>query len=144
MTYLDAYGLVALAADEAAAAEVEELLRTESCRVVAINLAEAVDVCIRRHGLAVDEVRDVVRPLFLAGNVELAVSGEAEAWRAADLRARHYDRRACAVSIADCLVLAHAVSTSAAVATSDPAIAAVARAEAVPVVALPDSSGVRP
>jgi hypothetical protein len=65
---------------------------------------------------------------------------EADAWRAAELRARLYDRNDRSLSLADCFLLAHA-SEDGAVATSDPPVAEVARSEGIAVVALPDSSG---
>lgn len=144
MTAIDAYGLVAFVAEEPAAAEVEELLRGGECRVIAVNLAEAVDICSRNQGMALGEVREVVEPLTLSGTLAVAVSDETEAWLAADLRTRYYHRKQSSLSIADCLLLAHAMSADDALATSDPAIANVARAEGVSLIALPDSSGVRP
>jgi uncharacterized protein with PIN domain len=144
LTLLDAYGLVALAADEPAATEVERLLRDGGCRVVAVNLAEAVDVCRRQHGLAADEVRGVLEPLLLSGALGLATSGEREAWLAADLRATHYHRKQRPLSLADCFLLAHSLTAEEPLATSDPDVADVARAEGATVLALPDRAGKRP
>ena len=144
MTYVDAYGLVALVANEAAAADVEQLLRTEECRVVAVNLAEAVDVAARVHDYPVAEVRGALEPLTLSGELAVAVSEEPEAWLAAELRIAEYHRKDCPLSMADCLLLAHAISTGGALATSDPAVAKVARARGLSVVALPDREGSRP
>lgn len=144
MTLLDAYALVALAADEPAAEEVEELLRTGGCRVVVVNLAEAVDVTVRVHGLALDDVRGALEPL-LAGDVLGAVSPtEAVAWQAARIRAEHYDRDDRALSLADCFLLAQAVADGDQLATADPPVAAVARQLAVDVIGLPDTRGRRP
>ncbi|MBA3376501.1 MAG: hypothetical protein H0U00_11950 [Actinobacteria bacterium] len=86
MTYLDAYCLVALVANEAAAQEVDELLRGGGCRVVAVNLAEAIDVAVRTHPYPFAEVRKALEPLVLGGHLTVAVSGEAEAWLAAEVR----------------------------------------------------------
>lgn len=87
MTLLDRYALVALVADEPAAQEVEELLRAGDCRVVVVNLAEAIDITTRAHGFALDDVRGALEPL-LASEVLRAVSPtEAEAWQAARIRA---------------------------------------------------------
>lgn len=57
------------------------------------------------------------------------------------LRARHYRRTGTAVSLADCVALATARRLDEPLSTADPALAAVARAEGVPVLALPDSQG---
>lgn len=144
MTYIDAYGLVALMANEPAAAEVEELLRTEECRVVAVNLAEAVDVAARVHGYPLHEIRAALEPLVLGGHLAVAVSAEAEAWLAAEIRVGEYHRSKRPLSMADCLLLAHALSTGHGLATSDPDITAVARADGVTVIAFPDRDGQRP
>lgn len=143
MTLLDAYALVALVADEPAAGEVEDLLRVGDARVVVVNLAETIDVVQRVHGYDQGEVRVVLEPLLLDGTLEAVVSTEVEAWLAADVRSRHYDKKGRAVSIADCFLLAHGLSGEV-IATSDPPLADVARDEGVDVVALPDSGGTRP
>jgi predicted nucleic acid-binding protein len=144
MTLMDAYGLVALVADEPAADEVERILREGGSRVVAVNLAEAIDICRRSHGLSQDETRAAFEPLTLSGTLAVAISGEAEAWLAADLRTSHYHRQQRPLSMADCFLLAHAVAAGEALATSDPDLAEVARIEDVTVVALPDRAGRRP
>jgi predicted nucleic acid-binding protein len=144
VTFLDAYALVALTVDEPAADEVEDLLRRGDARVAVVNFAEAVDVSRRTHGLAADEVRRALEPLLLGGALASVGSGEPHAWLAADLRARHYDRRNRALSLADCFLLAQALTASDGIATADPVLAEAARAEAVAVVALPDSAGRRP
>ena len=46
--------------------------------------------------------------------------------------------------MADCFLLAHGLAEAGTVVTSDPAIAAVARALGVNVIGLPDSQGRRP
>ena len=144
MTLLDAYPLVALVADEPAADEVEELLRGGGARIVTVNLCEAIDVCLRVHLLRGAGVRAAIEPLFLVGGLTAVPSGTSEVWVAADLRARHYDRKKRALSLADCFLLAHGSGNGEAIATADPAVAEVARAEGVEVIALPDSTGTRP
>jgi PIN domain nuclease of toxin-antitoxin system len=144
LTLLDAYGLVALIADEPAADEVEGLLRSGDCRVVAVNLAEAIDVCRRVHSISSADVGDALRPLTLSGSLAVAASDEQAAWTAADLLATHYHRTDCPVSLADCFLLAHALIDGDAIATSDPALARAARTESSSVVALPDRAGIRP
>jgi uncharacterized protein with PIN domain len=144
VTFLDAYALVALVGDEPAAEEVQGLLREGEARVVIVNLAEAVDISQRVHDLSAEEVRRALEPLLLAGVVSAAISGEAQAWLAAELRVRHFDRKTSALSMADCFLLAHALTEGGPIATSDPPLAAVARGEGLEVVGLPDSSGKRP
>ncbi len=144
MTYVDAYGLVALMANEAAAPEVEELLRGETCRVVAVNLAEAIDVAARTHGYPLEEIRKALEPLILGGQLTVAVSDASAAWLAAEIRVSEYHRSRRPLSMADCMLLAHALSTGSPLATSDPDVAAVARARDASVVALPDTAGNRP
>lgn len=144
MTLIDAYGLVALIANEAAAAEVEELLRGGECRVVAVNLAEAVDVCARTHDYPLDEIRNALEPLILGGSLAVAVSDEDDAWSAAKIRITRYHHTRCPLSMADCLLLAHALSDGDSLATSDAHVAEVARSVGATVIALPDRSGKRP
>jgi predicted nucleic acid-binding protein len=144
VTLLDAYALVALVADEPAAADVEDLLRAGEAGIPAVNLAEAVDVCGRVHGVEPDETRAVVEPLFLSRVLSLRPSGASEAWLAADLRIRHYNRRQSPLSVADCLLLAHALREGERIATADPHVAGCARLEDVTVVPLPGSTGARP
>lgn len=143
MTLLDAYALVALIAEEPAADEVEELLRAGDCGVVVANLAEAVDICSRIHGLDQRAIRQALDPI-LGDSLTVIVSADAEAWQAAALRSAYYDRQTSALSLADCLLLAHATLSGDAIATSDPPLAEAARAEGVDVEPLPDSSGTRP
>jgi predicted nucleic acid-binding protein len=104
-------------------------------------LCEALDVCRRTHRLGEREVRDIVEPLLLTGRLTAIQSGLEEAWRAADLRSRYYDRRTRALSLADCLLLAHAHTDGGELATADPSVAEVAREEGLALIPLPDSSG---
>jgi predicted nucleic acid-binding protein len=144
LTLLDAYGLVALLADEEAAAEVEKLLREEACLVVAVNLAEAADIAARLHAYSLDEIRGALTPLFLGRQLTLEVSSEREAWLAAEIRAAEYHRKQRPLSMADCFLLAHAISSGVAIASSDPHVAVVARSRGVTVHGLPDRDGNRP
>ncbi len=143
MTLLDAYGLVALITEEPAAGEVEQLLRAGDCGVVIANLAEAIDICGRIHGLGQGDVRKALDPL-IGDSLTVIVSAEAEAWKAAALRLAHYDRQTSPLSLADCLLLAHATLQADSIATADPPLAEAARREGVDVEPLPDSSGTRP
>jgi uncharacterized protein with PIN domain len=144
VTFLDAYALIALLADEPAAGEVEILLREDDARVVAVNLAEAIDITQRVHRLSMDEVRTALEPLLLDGALSAAVSDESKAWLAGEIRANHYISKTRPLSMADCFLVAHALTDRGAIATADPPLAATARDEGVEVIALPDSSGRRP
>lgn len=136
--------MVALVADEPPAAEVETILREQETRVVAINLAEAVDIAQRVHGISSQEVKAAIEPLLLGNVLAVAVSDEPEAWLAAEIRTEHYDKKKNALSMADCLLLAHGVTDGGPIATADPALARTAKALGVDVLGLPDSSGTRP
>ncbi len=139
MILLDAYALVALLADEPAAEETEELLRQRDCGAVLLNLAEAVDISCRVHHLDEGDVRAVLDPLVATGKVSLLTPSEATAWRAARLRIRYYARKTRAVSLADCFLLASAEEGDA-IATADPPVAEVARAEGIELIPLPDAT----
>jgi predicted nucleic acid-binding protein len=143
LTLLDAYALIALLADEPAADEVEDLLREGNCRVVVVNLAEAADISQRVHGLTRDELQATLRPLFLGDVLSALRSEEGDAWRAAELRIRHYHRKDRPLSLADCFLLAHAAAGES-LATADPPLAAAARTEGIEVIALPDRADSRP
>lgn len=142
MTFLDAYALVALLTDEPAAEEVQQLLRDGSTAITVINLAETVDVCQRVYQLPPATVRSGLA--LVVGTVAcIDVPSETDAWQAAELRLRYYARRGRELSIADCFLLA-AAGPGDAVATSDPAVAKVARSEDIRLIALPDRAGKRP
>ena len=64
--------------------------------------------------------------------------------RAAALRSEHYHRTELPVSLADCFCLATALTLDTDLATTDPALARLARQLDVDVKALPDSHGRRP
>jgi predicted nucleic acid-binding protein len=144
MTLLDAYALIALVADEPAAEEVVAILRGGQARVVVVNMAEAVDISRRAHGLSGEEVRAALEPLLLGRVLSPVVSNEPHAWLAAEIRAQHYNRRAEALSIADCFLIAHAVTDGGPIATADEPLATVARGMDLGVTALADSAGERP
>jgi predicted nucleic acid-binding protein len=81
---------------------------------------------------------------LLSGGLEIAALESAVALNAGPLRAKHYRRRHCEVSQGDCFALALAKHRGLALATADPDLAAVARAEGVELIRLPDSHGRRP
>ena len=138
---LDAYAVIAALVGERACAEVEPLL--EDGVVCAPNLAEVLDVCVRVHANDERIVRERVGWL-LSGGLEVAALESAVALDAGALRAKHYRRRHCEVSQGDCFALALAKHRGLALATADPDLAAIARAEDVELISLPDSRGKRP
>jgi uncharacterized protein with PIN domain len=141
--HLDAYGMIALLVEEPAAGEVEALLREdEEVSMSPVNLAEAIDVSERVHGLGEAEVRAAIE-LLLHDRIRVVGTVERHAWRAAELRLKHYHRRTMPLSLADCFLLASA-GVDDRLATADEPIARAARAEGIAVVPLPDTSGRRP
>lgn len=142
MTVLDAYAVIAYLRGEPSADEVAELLRTPSM-LAAVNAAEVIDQLVRVFGRDAD---DVHADLALLSSVGMSVPPlpVETALEAGRLRARHYAARTCAVSLADCVAAATALESSLPLATSDPALAALVRAEGGQVHPLPASDGVRP
>lgn len=138
---LDAYAIIATLVGEAAAADVQPLMAGGV--VSAANVAEVVDVCIRVHGNHGPAVRERVGWL-ISGGLEVAPLDSTLAVAAGALRARHYRRRHCEVSLGDCIALALAKQRRAPLATADPDLVSAARAELVDVIGLPDSHGKRP
>lgn len=141
-TVLDAFALVALALGEPAADEVEEILRAGDVRMSTINRSEAVDQLRRVHKRKWAELREGFGALE-AEVIEVVPVDGSIAWRAAELRERHYSRKDSPLSLADCVALA-TVFTGDCLATADRPLASAARAESIRVLALPDSRGRRP
>lgn len=140
-TLIDASALIALLGAEPAAAEVKSLLQDELAWITTVNLAEAVDRLERRYDLAVAQTRPVIEGL-LAGALALIPLESAQAWRAAEIRASHYHRADCPISMADAVLIA-SVPTGGQIASSDSQLLSVAKREDVAVIALPDSQGRR-
>jgi PIN domain nuclease of toxin-antitoxin system len=106
-------------------------------------VAEVVDVCVRIHHNPERDVRERMGWL-VSGGLSVAPLEWTLATAAGALRARHYRRRQCEVSLGDCLALALAQRRRVPLATSDPDLASVARTEQIDVIGLPDSRGKRP
>jgi len=145
MTVLDAYAIIAALRDEPARTEVEALLHDASSpnTLSAANLAEVHDQLIRNAGREPQVVAEAL-DLLVMGGLRIQSVQASTGRIAGEMRAAHYHRDRCAVSLADCIAAATAVQLGEPLATSDPHLAALARAEAVSVVALPDTSGARP
>jgi predicted nucleic acid-binding protein len=142
VTVLDAYAVIAYLRGEPSAQEVAELLR-EPARLTSVNAAEVCDQMVRVFGADPDAVQADLALLGHAGVTMMPVSHElgVEAGR---IRARHYHRQRAAVSLADCIAASAALASHMALATADPALASVLRAEGGTVHPLPDSKGRRP
>ena len=130
---LDASAAIALLLDEPQADAVEELLRSGSVRMSSVNVAEVIDVLIRRHRGQPDEVIGRVEDLLELAAEAVPATTELSV-RAGELRALHF-RRDHRLSLADCFVLATAEPGDR-IATTDARLAATARAEGYEVVPL--------
>jgi predicted nucleic acid-binding protein len=140
--HLDAYALIALALDEPAAADVERILRDGDVAIASVNLFEVLDYLVRRAGLTEADAHAHVS-LVVGDAIAVTPVTELHARRGAFLRARHYRPAEQELSLADCVLLACAGDDDE-IATADPALAAVARAEEIGLVPLPDTRGERP
>ncbi len=144
MTVLDAFAVVAFLRDEPARDKVEQLLRAdEICRIGVVNLAETVDVLGRSGGFDSPTIREQLSLLEIGGLIFEPVDAQS-AELVGKLRATHYRRSDCAISLADCFALALATTTGEKLATADPALVSVAAKVNVGVIPLPDSTGRRP
>ncbi len=139
MTVLDAYAVIAYLRGEPSSGEVAGLLR-EPTQLTAVNAAEVCDQMTRVFGRDPDSIEADLALLAYAGMHMLPVTSEL-AIQAGRLRARHYHRQHCAVSLADCIASAAALTTSHPLATADPDLATLVRAEGGQVHPLPDSKG---
>jgi uncharacterized protein with PIN domain len=139
---LDAYALTALLAEEPAADEVARLIAAGGAVVASPNLAEAADRLGRVHRIAVSDMRAAVESLEQSTDLHVRAAEQAHAWRAAELRVRHYHRTRRPLSLGDCLLLAMARDRDR-VATADGDLLATAEDEHIDWIALPDSRGRR-
>lgn len=111
--------------------------------ISATNLAEVVDSLVRVRGHDPETVRERIHVLMVAG-LEVEPVWLRVTWLATSLRAARYHRTRSAISLADCVCIATAITLETDLATTDPALAEVARNAGVTVVALPDSTGTLP
>ena len=138
---LDASALIALLGGEPAAPEVRDVLGRGVAAMTTLNLAESVDRLERRYGLAAARTRPVIEGL-LDDALTLVPLGPAEAWRAAEVRAVHYHRARCPISLADAVLIASA-GTDRQIASADRHVLSVAASEGIAITVLPDSRGRR-
>jgi len=139
---VDTGPIVSVLLGDAAGAEVSATLEGRECRVSVANVAEVLDVLTRVHRTPAEDASEAL-DRFLADVARPIPATRALAENAALIRARHYHRRDRDVSLADCFAIATAMPDCE-VATSDAAMARVARAEGLDVIALPNSRGRRP
>ena len=139
MITLDAYALIAYFRDESGAGEMEPLLQSATS-MATVNAAEVVDQLVRVAGHDPDEVHSSIAMLELDGMRLIPATAEL-AFEAGRLRARYYDKRTCSISMADAFAAATAIDIDGALATSDPHLAQVFRAEGGRIHPLPDSRG---
>jgi predicted nucleic acid-binding protein len=135
MTLLDAYALIAFLVGGPARSEVRAILREGDAAIATANLIEALDVSHRTYDLPIVRAMDVLEPLFEGPltpvPLDLPISR-----RAAEIRARHYHRSRRPISLADAVLIASARRGDR-IATADPDVLAVARAEKLAPIALP-------
>ncbi len=136
MTLLDAYALVAFLVGGPAAPQVRGILREGEAAIATANLAESLDVSQRVHGLPMSSAMEVLEPL-LEGPLSAVSLDLPTARRAAEIRARHYHRSTCPISLADAVLLATARPGDR-LATADPDVLAVAHREEIEPLALPE------
>jgi predicted nucleic acid-binding protein len=137
---LDAYAVIAFLRDEPAAGEVVSLMRSDAVSLTAVGLGEVVDHLTRLGGVDEDDVFLDLAELGL--HDALAVDARAGG-QAGRLKARHYHRTRCAVSMADCIAAAIAWDRAEPLATSDPHLLDLCHAENINTVVLSGSNGTR-
>jgi PIN domain nuclease of toxin-antitoxin system len=141
MTVLDASALVAYFKNEPGAEAVANLLRDRPAPTISgANLDEVVDHLVRVDGRDAGDVNDAI-DLLIAAGLDVEPYWLTHARRAALLRAEYYHRTKSPISLADaaCIVTAGLLATS--VATTDRAVARIARKSGIDVIAVPDSRG---
>jgi len=137
---LDAYAVIAFLRDEPAADDVAALMRSDDVSLTAVGLGEVVNHLIRLAGVDEDDVFLDLAELGL--HDALPIDAQAAGW-AGLLRARYYHRTRCAVSMADCLAATAAHDHAVPLATSDPHLLDLCRAERIDTIVLPSTDGTR-
>ena len=140
MTVLDAYAVLAYLKGEPAATEVRRFLDDADASLTALGVAEVVDHLVRVVGADEEEAALDVAQLGLG---DAAVIDPAIGGAAGRLRALHYHRTSCAVSLADCVAAEVARARRRPLATSDPHLLDVCHAEGIDVEVLPGTTGSR-
>ena len=138
MTVLDTYAVIAYLKAEPAAAQVKAILKQDDADLTAIGVAEVLDHLIRVVGADEEDATLDVAQLGLLDGIPVTPDLGAAAGR---LRARHYHRKRCPVSMADCIAAETARSKHEQLATSDPHLLEVCHAENIRHLVLPQSNG---
>lgn len=134
---LDANALLAVLLAEPAMDRVLSLIREGRAAMTGANIAEVFDVGLRRKGFSHDRMTELVEPLF--GGLITSIPVETSlARRAGELRAEHYHRADCRISLADAILVA-AAGPSDKIASSDSAVLAVAAELGIETIELPPS-----
>jgi PIN domain nuclease of toxin-antitoxin system len=138
LTILDAYAVLAFLKAEAAADDVEHLIRAGDAALTSLGVAEVLDHLIRIVRADEEEASLDLAQLGLDPPISL---DEATAAASGRLRARHYHRVRRPVSLADCVAAEVARSLRSRLATSDPALLDLCHDENIAVIVLPGSDG---
>ena len=117
---------------------VESLLQRGDVAMTAPNLAETLDVLVRVDRYEPDVLHALIDPL----PIRIMPMSSLHAWRAAELRARHYVRDTAEVSLPDCVLVAAATQADTVV-TAEAPVLDMATAEGIETFVLPDSRGRR-
>lgn len=120
--------------DELSGGSATSLLARTDLEMTASGIAEVIDKTVRVYGLDPKVAMAGLAMLgFTRGVPEDATAGSA----AGLLRARHYHRRDCPVSMADCLAAAVAKARSEPLVTGDKPLIKMCRAEGIEVIEIP-------
>jgi predicted nucleic acid-binding protein len=142
MTVLDACAVIAYLRGEPSATEVADLLRGPAI-LTSVNAAEVRDQMVRVFDADPDSLEADLALLCHAGLTVQAVTHEL-GMQAGRIRARRYHREHASVSLADCVAASAALASDSPLATSDPALADILRAEGGKIHPLSDGMGRRP
>ena len=141
MTVLDAYAVLALLRDEPAAADVASIVDDDpQASLTPLGAAEVIDQLIR---ISDADPATAVLDLAQLGLADPEPLEPQTALRAGLLRAKHYRRRRCEISLADCVAAESARTRGSPLATADPDLLTTCDAEGIDMIVLPDSAGTR-
>lgn len=139
----DASAILSLLRGEPGAPAVEAVLGQGGGACAAVNLAEVVDVLVRKSGVAPDAVGVAAADLQSAG-LRIEPCDSSLGLRAGQVRATHYHRQSLPISMADCMALATAERLGGTLVSSDQHLCELAAAVGVAVHPIANSSGVVP
>jgi predicted nucleic acid-binding protein len=140
LTVLDAYAVIAYLRAEPAAGEVRHLLEGGDAFLTAVGVAEVLDHLVRLAGA--DE-EDAALDLAQLRLTDAIVVDSELGLGAGRIRARHYHRSRCPVSMADCIAAESARRTDQALATSDPHLLDLCHKEGIAMTVLAGSDGTK-